>query len=131
MVRLALTAIVACAALGMGCATTTKIVSEPPGAEVFEVDAAAAKDAKAAGKAIGKTPMSYEFKGWLWEAKQLKVSAPGYRPKTVEVKRAEVVARVKSPKADAIRSAAKSVSAPGATLENMSGVTCLPGRSWR
>ena len=86
MTRFALAVLVACAALGTGCATTTKIVSEPPGAEVAEV---ASKDAKDA-KSIGKTPMSYEFKGWLWDSKQLKVSAPGYKAKTVEIKRGEV-----------------------------------------
>lgn len=86
MIRLALSSVVLVAIVGTGCATTTKIVSEPPGAQVFE---AAEKDAKE-GKAIGKTPMSYEYKGWLWESKQLKVSAPGYRPKNVDIKRSEI-----------------------------------------
>ena len=86
MTRLAALAFVLATALGAGCATTTKIVSEPPGAQVFEAGDKDAKD----GKAIGKTPMSYEYKGWLWESKQLKVSAPGYRPKTVEIKRNEL-----------------------------------------
>src|SRR3990172_2849102 len=86
MTRLAALAFVLATALGAGCATTTKIVSEPPGAQVFEAGDKDAKD----GKAIGKTPMSYEFKGWLWESKQFKVSAPGYRPKNVEIKRNEL-----------------------------------------
>lgn len=84
MVRLSIAAIAAVALFGTGCATTTKIVSEPPGAEVY--DAAAGKDAKA----IGKTPLSYEYKGWIWESKQLKVQAPGHKPKTVDIKRSEV-----------------------------------------
>ena len=84
MVRLSLAAIVACAALGTGCATTTKIISEPPGAEVY--DAAAPKDAKP----LGKTPMTYETKGWMWESAQLKVKAPGYKVKTVDLKRSEI-----------------------------------------
>ena len=84
MVRLALAAIVACAVLSTGCATTTKIVSEPPGAEVY--DSKAGKDAKP----LGKTPMSYEYKGWIWESQQLKVQAPGHKAKTVEIKRNEI-----------------------------------------
>jgi hypothetical protein len=84
MVRLALAALVAGAFLSIGCATTTKIVSEPPGAEVY--DAAAAKGAKP----LGKTPMSYEFKGWMWDTAQLKVQAPGYKAKTVDIKRTEL-----------------------------------------
>lgn len=86
MTRIALVSVVLAAAFGTGCATTTKIVSEPPGAQVFELGA---KDDKE-GKAVGKTPMSYEFKGWIWDAKQLKVSAPGYQPKNVEIKRSEI-----------------------------------------
>ncbi len=86
MTRFALVALVLAAALGSGCATTTKIVSEPPGAQVYEAGDKDAKD----GKAIGKTPMSYEFKGWIWDSKQLKVSAPGYQPKSVEIKRSEI-----------------------------------------
>ncbi len=86
MTRLAALVLVLAASLGAGCATTTKIVSEPPGAQVFEAGAGDAKD----GKAIGKTPMSYEFKGWIWDSKQLKVSAPGYKPKNVDIKRSEI-----------------------------------------
>lgn len=83
MLRLALVAVVALAALGTGCATTTKIVSEPPGAEVYDANV---KD----GKPLGKTPMTYEYKGWMWEAQPLQVKAPGYKAKTVELKRSEI-----------------------------------------
>lgn len=83
MARLALAAFAAVAVLGTGCATTTKIVSEPPGAEVYD---SSSKDAKP----LGKAPMTYESKGWLWESAQLQVKAPGYKAKTVEVKRSEI-----------------------------------------
>lgn len=86
MARLALAAFAAFAVLGTGCATTTKIVSEPPGAEVYD---SSSKDAKNA-KALGKTPMTYEHKGWMWESTQLQVKAPGYKAKSVEVKRSEI-----------------------------------------
>lgn len=68
-------------ALGAGCATTTKITSDPPGATVVR---------EADKKELGKTPLTYESKMWIWESERLTVKAPGRKPKTVELKRSEV-----------------------------------------
>lgn len=68
------------ASLGAGCATTTKITTEPPGATVI-------RDADK--KELGKTPLTYESKMWIWESEKLTVKAPGKKPKTVELKRTE------------------------------------------
>ena len=63
-----------------GCATTTKITSDPPGATVsLEKDK----------KELGKTPLTYESKMWIWESERVVVKAPGRKPKTVELKRSE------------------------------------------
>jgi hypothetical protein len=67
--------------VGSACATTTKITSEPPGAIVTSE-----KD----NTVLGKTPLTYESKMWIWESEKLKVTAPGKKPKVVEVKRSEV-----------------------------------------
>jgi hypothetical protein len=64
-----------------GCATTTKIVSEPPGATVTNLDTK---------KPVGKTPLTYESKMWMWEAEHLEVKAPNRKPKSVEIKRSEI-----------------------------------------
>jgi hypothetical protein len=66
--------------LGTGCATTTKITSEPPGATVTR---------ESDKKELGKTPLTYESKMWIWEAEKVTVKAPGRQPKTVELKRSE------------------------------------------
>lgn len=66
--------------LGAGCATTTKITTEPPGATVtLEKDK----------KELGKTPLTYESKMWIWESEKVVVKAPGRKAKTVEIKRSE------------------------------------------
>jgi hypothetical protein len=67
--------------MGAACATTTKIVSEPAGAVVTD---------NTTKKELGKTPMTYESKMWIWESDHLTVKAPGKKPKVVEVKRSEV-----------------------------------------
>jgi hypothetical protein len=66
--------------LGAGCATTTKITTDPPGATVtLEKDK----------KELGKTPLTYESKMWIWDSERVVVKAPGRKPKTVELKRSE------------------------------------------
>jgi hypothetical protein len=80
LATIATVATVATLALGAGCATTTKITSDPPGATVtLEKDK----------KEIGKTPLNYESKMWIWESERVIVKAPGRKPKTVEIKRSE------------------------------------------
>ena len=67
------------ACLSAACATTTKIVSEPPGATVTNT---------ADKKELGKTPMTYESKMWIWESDHLVVAKNG-KSKSVELKRNE------------------------------------------
>lgn len=74
--------VLAAASLGAGCATTTKITTDPPGATVT-LDNGKEK------KELGKTPLSYESKMWIWESEKVVVKAPGRKPKTVELKRSE------------------------------------------
>ena len=72
--------LIAAASLGSGCATTTKIVSEPPGATVTN---------ETTKKEMGKTPLTYESKMWIWDSEKVSVKAPGRKPKSVELKRSE------------------------------------------
>jgi hypothetical protein len=72
--------VVGALSLGAGCATTTKITTDPPGATVtLEKDK----------KELGKTPLTYESKMWIWESEKVVIKAPGRKPKTVEIKRSE------------------------------------------
>jgi hypothetical protein len=66
---------------GAGCATTTNITSDPSGAVVVD---------ETTKKEIGKTPMKYESKMWLWESQKLTLKAPGKKDKTIELKRSDV-----------------------------------------
>ena len=63
-----------------GCATTTKIVSEPPGAKVL--------DSK--GTELGTTPYDHESTLWLWEKDELELRKSGYASKKIEVSRNEI-----------------------------------------
>ena len=67
--------------LAAACATTTKIVTEPPGATVID---------DTTKKEIGKTPMTYESKMWMWDSQKLTLKAPGRKAKTIEMKRSEI-----------------------------------------
>ncbi len=67
-------------ALGAACATTTTITADAPGAEVT---------ASPKGK-LGRTPVKYESKMWVWETESVTVSAPGHKPRNVELKRSEL-----------------------------------------
>ena len=69
------------ALMSLACATTTKIVSEPPGATVTSV-----KDKKE----LGKTPLTYETKMWIWESEQVTLKAAGKKVKTLELKRSDI-----------------------------------------
>jgi hypothetical protein len=42
------------------------------------------------GKDVGKAPLAYESKMWIWDSEKLTVAAPGYKPKNVELKRSEI-----------------------------------------
>jgi hypothetical protein len=72
--------VVGALSLGAGCATTTKITTDPPGATVTSE-----KDKKE----LGKTPLTYESKMWIWDSEKVVIKAPGRKPKTVEIKRSE------------------------------------------
>jgi hypothetical protein len=65
--------------LGAGCATTTMVVTEKPGAKVFNKD----------GKELGATPYNLEAKTWLWESTPLVVKQDG-KQRDIEVKRSEI-----------------------------------------
>ena len=63
--------VVGALSLGAGCATTTKITTDPPGATVtLEKDK----------KELGKTPLTYETKMWIWESEKVVIKAPGRKP---------------------------------------------------
>jgi hypothetical protein len=66
--------------LAASCATTTQIISEPPGAKVHDDK----------GTELGTTPYSFESKGWLWESAKLELRKDGYQNKPIEVKRSEI-----------------------------------------
>jgi hypothetical protein len=65
------------------CATTTKIVTEEPGATVTLIDAKGDK------KPLGKTPLTHESKVWIWEKEKIEVSQGG-QTKVVELSRSEI-----------------------------------------
>ncbi len=64
------------------CATTTRIVTEEPGATVTLIDAKGDK------KVLGKTPLAHESKMWIWEKEKIEVSQGG-QTKVVELARSE------------------------------------------
>lgn len=61
------------------CATTTRIVSDPEGAEVLDKDK----------KVLGTTPYDYTTKEWIWEGEKLTLRK-GEATKEIEIKRSEV-----------------------------------------
>lgn len=63
-----------------GCATATQIVSEPPGAKVYDKG----------GTELGATPLEYKTSAWLWETNTLTLKKDGYADKSVDVKRNEL-----------------------------------------
>jgi len=63
-----------------GCATATQIVSEPPGAKVYDKG----------GTELGATPFEYKTSAWLWETNTLTLKKDGYQDKNVDVKRNEL-----------------------------------------
>jgi hypothetical protein len=65
------------------CATTTKIVTDEPGATVTLIDAKGNK------KPLGKTPLTHESKMWIWEKEKIEVSQGG-QTKVVELSRSEI-----------------------------------------
>jgi hypothetical protein len=65
--------------LAAGCATTTTITTEKPGAKVFD----------GAGKELGMTPYTLESKSWLWEATKVTLKQ-GDKSRDIEIKRGEV-----------------------------------------
>jgi hypothetical protein len=62
-----------------GCATATQIVSEPPGAKVYDQG----------GTELGATPFEYKTSAWLWETNTLTLKKDGYQEKKIDVKRNE------------------------------------------
>ncbi len=74
-------AVVAVLALALvSCATTTKIVSDPPGATVTNLDDK---------KPLGKTPLTWESKMWIWQSEHFEVKAPHHQTRVIELKRTE------------------------------------------
>jgi hypothetical protein len=68
---------------GAGCATTTKIVTDPPGATVSVIE----KEGQPP-RELGKAPLTYESKMWIVSSETLVVKADG-KEKRVELKRSE------------------------------------------
>ena len=66
----------------ISCATTTKIVTEEPGAKVALIDEKGGK------KELGQTPYTHESKMWIWEKEKIEVTQ-GDQTKTVELSRTE------------------------------------------
>ena len=63
-----------------GCATSTVIVTDPPGAKVYDDK----------GSELGTTPYTFESSMWLWEKAELEVKKEGYQSKSFEVSRSEI-----------------------------------------
>ncbi|MBN2360922.1 MAG: hypothetical protein JXR83_15810 [Deltaproteobacteria bacterium] len=63
-----------------GCATATQIISEPPGAKVYDKS----------GTELGTTPFEYKTSVWLWETNTLTLKKDGYQDKNADVKRNEI-----------------------------------------
>ena len=63
-----------------GCATSTRITTDPPGALVID---------PVTKKELGKTPFTYESKMWMWESQKLTIKAAGFKTKTIELKRTD------------------------------------------
>jgi len=68
--------LVAVLGAGTSCATSTVILSDPPGATVSYH-----------GRDLGQTPLDYDSEDWLWESRKLEVSYPGYQPRNVTLRR--------------------------------------------
>ena len=66
----------------MSCATTTKIVTDEPGAKLTLIDAKGDK------KELGVTPYTHESKMWIWEEEKVEVTQ-GDQTKTVKLTRSE------------------------------------------
>ncbi len=66
--------------LSLGCASTSNVVTERPGATVIR---------ESDGEELGQTPYAYETKGFLWESEKLKV-VQGSKTAVVEMKRSEI-----------------------------------------
>lgn len=81
MNRLALLAFALTASVAAtNCATTTMIVSDPPGAKVVKEEG---------NTALGVTPYKYETSMWIWEAEKVKVTSATGESKSIELKRSE------------------------------------------
>ena len=62
-----------------GCATTTTIVTEPPGALVEHN-----------GQQLGPTPLTYQSKMWMWETELVNVTSASGATKQIALKRSEI-----------------------------------------
>lgn len=74
----------AAVALAAACATSTKIVTDTPGAKVVAIDDKGGKTP------VGSTPVNFETKMWIWEKQKLEVTAPTGETQTVELSRSEI-----------------------------------------
>jgi hypothetical protein len=77
--RFAFAAVVVIAAIGGGCATSTMIVTDPPGATV-------ARD----GQTLGTTPLRYESKMWVLETEHIQVTSTSGVTQDVALTRSEI-----------------------------------------
>lgn len=66
--------------LSSACATTTNIVSQPPGAKVYD----------AVGTELGTTPFAYTSESWKTTKDVLELKKPGYVPKKVALERSAI-----------------------------------------
>ena len=71
----------ACLALASACASTTKIISDPPGATVLDET----------GQELGTTPYEYTGKkGTVFDVETLQVEKAGYRPASIKLERSRI-----------------------------------------
>lgn len=77
--RFAFAAVVVIVAVGSGCATSTMIITDPPGATV-------ARD----GQTLGTTPLRYESKMWVLETEHVQVTSTSGVTQDVALTRSEI-----------------------------------------
>jgi len=68
------------ALLFCSCASTTTIISDPPGATVHDKN----------GVELGKTPYEFTTKDSVFDSRVVEVRKRGYEPKIVELQRSEI-----------------------------------------
>lgn len=62
-----------------GCATSTMIISNPPGAEVTQQ-----------GRSLGQTPVRYETSMWIMSSETVDVKSPSGEVQSITLRRSEI-----------------------------------------